>query len=161
MRGLPDVFKRLESRISLALSKAQRALQGVASLANNVSAVNAAPIGPSGTVTWSSASFTPKSRRVLVMGTMSLTGAGGTMVAGDAVLADLLRDGVGIPTAQATWVVAAGTGAIVAATATWIDSVVANTAHVWSISAVIGGGHTATSLTGEATITLIELPAAA
>lgn len=156
----PNFFKAVESRIALALAKAGAALSAIASLQHHTSVINGSAVGPSGTIAFSAPSFTPVSGKLLVMATGVVTAGGGTMVAGDAVAGLLLRDGVAIPgSASPFWNGAAeGSPASVTVAGYWIDSVTANTAHVWAIQAAVGGGHTGAFAIGQASITLLELP---
>lgn len=162
--GLPDVLKRIESRIALAIAEAKRALFGIQTLAHNVSSTNGAPLGPAGTLTWTGPGpFTTISGRVLVQGQLAIANGGGTLVAGDGILAGLTRDGAGIPSATDTCQVAAeGTVAPLATvSAMWIDVVAPGSTHTWAISAIIGSAHTAGVGVAQATLTLIDLPASA
>lgn len=156
----PDFFKVLEARISLALAKAAAAVAGITSLQHHISVINGSGIGPAATVTFSAPAFTPVSGRVLVVGTGVLTPGGGTQAAGDVAAGELLRDGVAIPGSATPFWGHAAEGTVITASVMgfWIDSVTPNTSHVWAISGLVGGGHTAGFSAGQASITLLELP---
>lgn len=154
----PNFFKALEARIALALAKAGAAAAGIASLAHHASVVNGSTIGPSGTLVSNASSFTPASGHVLVMATAVV--AGGTLAAGDNVTGVLLRDGSPIPSSASPFSNMAAEGTTISSSlfGFWIDSVTPGTAHVWSIEATVGGGHTGAIGPQQSSITLLELP---
>ena len=154
----PNFFQVLEARIALALAKAGAAVAGIASLQHHTSVINAAGVGPSATIAFAAPSFTPVSGKVLVIGTGVITG--GTQVAGDVAAGILTRDGVAIPGSASPFWGAAAEGGVPATTVAgfWIDTVTANTAHVWAIQALVGGGHTGSFAISQASVTLLELP---
>ncbi len=156
----PNFFQVIEARIALALAKAAAAAQGIASLAHHTSVVNGSPVGPSATIAFAAPSFTPVSGKVLVIGTGVIVPGGGTQAAGDIAAGVLTRDGVAIPgSASPFWGAAAEGGTpTTSVMGIWIDTVTANTAHVWAIQALVGGGHTGAFSAGQASVTLIELP---
>jgi len=118
---------------------------------NNLSQINAAPIGPSATPQWDSSPFTSRTGRVLVMGTMSLSG--GTLADTDQVTGNLLQDGVGISAQTVT----GASGAVADFASVMIVTVTPGVAHTFSVAASVGGGHTASIATGHANITCIDL----
>lgn len=143
MSQVPTFTKRLESRIALALAKAAAAAEGIASLSHYSDTTNGAPIGPAGTVAFTSPSFTPVTGKVRIDARGFVSG--GTAVAGDTINAVLLRDGVAIagspPHTTALCTGGTPTGSV---SLIWDDVVTPNTAHTWAIQVTVtnGSGHT-------------------
>jgi hypothetical protein len=157
--AIPQFFKRIESRIALALARAEAALAGVLSLSNHISQTNGAPIGPAATVNWTSTPFVSRTGQVRIEAMATVTGVGGTGVAGDGIVFTLFRDGITFVGVPVTNNIPPGALAASDATLAWDDTVVAGSSHTWAIRVTDGtGGHTITIPTGDALIRLLELP---
>jgi hypothetical protein len=159
MSAMPSFFKRLESRIAIALARAEAAFAGISSLSNSLNQANAAPVGPANAVSWTSSAFIPRTGFVRIGAQMTVTGTGGTAVAGDAITFSIVRDGATVIGAPLQLNIAPGTLVTSAGTLLWEDSVTPGTSHTWAIRATdFTGGHTLLLPTGLAMIQLLELP---
>lgn len=125
---------------------------------NNLSQQNAAPIALGAVLNWTSSAFTSRTGKVLVLGTMTMSKGGGTLVAADQVIFVLVRDqaGANIPISASVRIGAVTTGADVCAIgfAAVVDSPPTG-AHTYTIQA--SAVHTGTVLTAEASITAIDV----
>jgi hypothetical protein len=129
---------------------------------NELSQTNAAPIAPGVTARWDSSPFVPRTGRVEITGSMTLSKNGGTLAAGDVVTFQLVRDSgggqVAVGSQSRVTVTAAGADAIASGALTWIDALVTpGTTHTYGLLATIAGGHTGGILTNEAAITLSDV----
>ena len=99
---LTETIKRIESLLALALGKAGKGAAAATVMANSRASSAAAPIGPAATVQFVTAAFvlTPAALggvgHVEVTATCSVTGTGGTTVAGESLQFTLLLDGAPI-----------------------------------------------------------------
>lgn len=152
MSAVPQFLKRLESRIAIALSRADSAIKALTALGNNLSQLNAAPIGPALSVKWTSSTFTPSasgSGKVLVLGFATINPGTNT----DQLIVQIIRDaatGVG-PFSTSTI-----TGGQAFGVVCWIDQVTPGTPHTWSVQASSPANVTIPA--AEAVVVLIELP---
>lgn len=125
---------------------------------NNLSQINAAPIGPAATNLWNSSPFVSATGRVLVVGYANANAAGGTLAAGDALVGNIVRDSATNISASCEVAAAAAGGVAQGTVFAWmIDTVTPGVSHVWGIQVAAGGGHTATIPISGANITVIDV----
>jgi hypothetical protein len=152
-RSLPDFVKYIDARIALALAKAQSAAASLAGFSNRLQQINAAPIGPALSVSWTSSPFTSKTGKVLVLASLSLQSGGGTP--GDNMNVQLGKPGsIGallLPT------VGPAAGASAVGTQFFVDSPVIGVPTTYGI--FVTAAHNMTVATGNAIILVQDLPA--
>lgn len=130
---------------------------GAGATSHHAYSQNGSIIAASTTPTFTSASYTSATGNVEILASMTATGLGATLAAGDAVVFALLQDGSTLAGSASLSVGAAGSSnADASATLHWVGA--ASGAHTYAIQAtVLTGGHTATVQVGQAAISLIDL----
>lgn len=147
-------YKQILSLLWLALRKAANAVQVIVAFGNRVQATNPAPIGPALNVAFSQTITPVISGKVRVEG-----GIAGVMNAVDLtgtiqLFRGLVAIGAAIPVSAGHVTADVGTGAL-----EWTDSVPTGAPVAYSIQFSGVGGSTTTVGTGQAYLTLQELPA--
>lgn len=128
---------------------------------NHQAILNAAPIGPAISPSFTSAPFVSRTGSVEIIVTATLSKNGGTLAAGDTVTFTLVEDtGPGTLIGGEARVTATTSGSDVVATASlaWITGVTPGVSHVYSVVATIAGAsHTGGFLIGEAVVVLKDV----
>lgn len=154
-----QVLKRLEARIALALSRADRGFAAAAAGRNNDFEVNTGIIPASGTPTLSAVAFTSQTGRVRIDGAMSISAQGGSLAALDQLVMGILRGGSLVPGAgQEITTVEASAAGTYFVSGFVIDTPPVGTPVIYSVRVSVGGGHTAGVNTGQAQILIQDLP---
>jgi hypothetical protein len=136
--------------------------KALAALQHHIFVQNVAPIGPGGGNIFAAPAFTPVGGHVRIWAQAILTTSGGTMVSGDQVVMEILRDGTPIPPGTpslATMQVGAN-GPVDGVQLTLVveDIVAAGSAHVWALQAgVFLGVHTSVILASQGQIIIQDL----
>lgn len=124
---------------------------------NHLSQLNAAPIAPSTTPTWTASAFTSRTGAVRVQAQMTVSKNGGTMAAGNVISYSLLRNGSAIGGTARVTAATSGSDVTAFANLAWIDNAPVDGA-IYAIEAVINAGSsTAGVIASEASITVMDV----
>lgn len=143
--GTPAWLQRLESRIALALSRADAGIQAAAAGGNHVDVFNAASVGPADPLIFQAPAFTTRTGHVRITLYFSVNANGGTLAVGDSIGLNIARDGAPIVGPFAAGVIAhaneLGPGGKELSLA-FEDTVAAGSTHTWGGEMFATAGHT-------------------
>jgi hypothetical protein len=88
---------------------------------------------------------------------MTASRNGGTLAVGDAIVFQILRDGLPFGGQERVGAVAVGADVAASAEVSFIDTVTPGGTHTYAIRGTVVGGHTAGVLIAEAAIVVIDL----
>jgi hypothetical protein len=153
MSAVPQFLKRLESRIAIALARAELAYKSIVALANNTAFTNGGEIGPGTNLNFTSSTFTSKTGRVLVMAAAGVTG-GTTATSLESLLK---RDSttIGATINSNSFLTGSLAGMVYNA---WIDTVVAGAPHTYTLNIVSSGSSGMNVAATGAAMVIIDLP---
>ena len=141
--GGESFVKRLETRIALALARAEQGVIAQSAGANHLETISPnIVIGPSNSIAFQSTGFTSRTGHVHVTCNVSFEQGGGTLAVGDTVLVQIVRDGavlLGTPIYQT--VTGSATGLFNVSNAV-DDTVTAGSTHFWAAFLQCNNAHT-------------------
>jgi hypothetical protein len=140
--GGESFVKRLETRIALALARAQQGVTAQSAGANHLETISPnIVIGPANGIAFQSTGFTSQTGHVHVTVSVAFEQGGGTLAVGDTVNVQLVRDGavfLGIPIRQT--VTGSPTGQFSVSNAV-DDTVTPGSTHFWAASLICNNAH--------------------
>lgn len=159
----PAWLQRLESRIALALARADAGTTAQAAGAHHVEVLNAAPVAPAGFFIFAAPAFTTLTGHVRVTLYWNVNANGGTAAVGDGVQLLANRDGTALGLLGITLGVFANANQLtpdaMGMAYSYEDTVAAGSTHAWGGEASISGGHTfGCSAAGLLKIQIQDLP---
>ena len=141
--GGESFVKRLETRIALALARAERGVIAQSAGSNHLETISPnVVIGPANGIAFQSTGFTSRTGHVHVTVNVSFEQDGGTLAVGDTVSLQLVRDGavfLGTPIRQT--VAGSATGQFNVSNAV-DDTVAPGSVHFWAASLICNNVHT-------------------